>query len=98
LWSQWYAVRKKYERSCELFRKEMVGHLWLNAVEERVKRKLEGFDLEADQIRQDDKKFFDSVKTVVEENERVLGVSKKGIQISEEKKVPIVVLPQCKEA
>jgi predicted metallo-beta-lactamase superfamily hydrolase len=66
------------ERGRKLFRKEMVEHLWPNAVKERVKRKLEGLDLEADEIQQDDKKFFEFVKTVVEENERVFGVSKKG--------------------
>jgi hypothetical protein len=57
LWSQWYAVRKKYdvvkefntERGRKLFRKEMVEHFWPNAVKERVKRKLEGLDLEADE-------------------------------------------------
>jgi hypothetical protein len=78
-WSQWYAVRKRYnvveefatERGKKLFRKEMTDRLWPKTVRERVKRKLKGLDSEAEEIRTDDKKFFEFVKEVAEEDQRV---------------------------
>jgi 3-isopropylmalate dehydratase small subunit len=51
-----------------------------------------GLDLEADEIRQNDKKFFDFFKTVVEEMERVLGNQRREIHILKEEKAPILVM------
>jgi hypothetical protein len=57
-------------------------------VKERVLNKLEGLDHEADAIRQDDKKFFDCVKSVVEEEQRVVSGTKRGNFEHEKKDIP----------
>jgi hypothetical protein len=83
LWSQWYSLRKKYqvadefatERGRKLFRKEMSSRLWPSNVKERVLAKLEGLDKEANEIREDDRNFFDFVVLVAEENQRVFKAS-----------------------
>jgi hypothetical protein len=76
-WSQWYAIRKKYnvseefntERGRAVFRKQMSDRLLPVFVKERVQ------SAEAEAIRIDDKKFFDYVREVAEESQRVHGQS-----------------------
>jgi hypothetical protein len=87
-WSQWYTIRKKYqvteefssERGRKIFRKEMTSRLWPPSVRERVQAKLEGLDRQANEIREDDKKFFDYVVSVAEENQHVFKASSRDKQ------------------
>jgi hypothetical protein len=79
LWKQWYTVREKYQVSDEfatskgkkLFRSQMASKLWPDKVRKRVEDKLEDVDQLSRDIRQSDKKFYDYVKSVTEEVERV---------------------------
>jgi hypothetical protein len=53
----------------------MTSRLWPTSVKERVQAKLEGLDELAEQIRTDDKQFFDFVVLVAEENQRAFKYS-----------------------
>jgi hypothetical protein len=87
-WSQWYSIRKKYqvteefasERGRKIFRKEMTSRIWPSAVKERVQAKLEGLDKQANEIREDDKMFFNFVVAVAEENQRAFRASSRDKQ------------------
>jgi hypothetical protein len=85
LWSQWYAIRNKCqvayefatERGRKRFRKEIAAKHWPSDVKERVLAKLEGLDKEANDIREDDRNFFDFVVLVAEESQIVFKASNK---------------------
>ena len=79
LWRQWYEVRANNQEQHEfatakgkkIFRTQMAAKLFPDKVRSRVQAKLEDADQLAQEIRDDDKKFYDYVRGVAEEVERV---------------------------
>ena len=79
LWRQWYEVRANNQvqhefatvKGKKIFRTQMAAKLFPDKVRSRVQAKLEDVDQLAQEIRDDDKKFYDYVRGVAEEVERV---------------------------